>query len=31
VGSTSGEFDDVVVWIPKTTLFNRMVAASKLP
>lgn len=25
------EFDDVVVWLPKFTLVNRMVAASKLP
>jgi prepilin-type N-terminal cleavage/methylation domain-containing protein len=26
-----GEFDDIVVWIPAGSLFNRMVAASKLP
>lgn len=25
------EFDDIVVWIPRFTLFNRMVAAGKLP
>lgn len=31
VGTTAGEFDDIVTWIPKTTLFNRMVAAGKLP
>jgi prepilin-type N-terminal cleavage/methylation domain-containing protein len=30
-GAAAGEFDDVVVWVPKTTLFNRMVAAGKLP
>jgi prepilin-type N-terminal cleavage/methylation domain-containing protein len=26
-----GEFDDLVVWVPANTLFNRMVAAGKLP
>ncbi|HPB90815.1 MAG TPA: type II secretion system protein [Rugosibacter sp.] len=26
-----GEFDDLVVWVPASTLFNRMVAAGKLP
>jgi len=31
VGSTAGEFDDVVTWLGKYTLFNRMVAAGKLP
>jgi type II secretory pathway pseudopilin PulG len=31
VGAAAGEFDDIVTWIPKTTLFNRMVAAGKLP
>jgi len=31
VGSTAGEFDDIVVWVGKYTLFNRMVAAGKLP
>jgi prepilin-type N-terminal cleavage/methylation domain-containing protein len=31
VGSTAGEFDDVVTWLNKYTLFNRMVAAGKLP
>ena len=30
-GSAAGEFDDVVVWLPRYTLFNRMVAAGKLP
>jgi len=25
------EFDDIVVWLPQYTLFNRMVAAGKLP
>ena len=27
----AGEFDDIVAWIGKFTLFNRMVAAGKLP
>jgi len=31
VGSTAGEFDDIVVWLGKYTLYNRMVAAGKLP
>lgn len=26
-----GEFDDLVVWLPATVLFNRMVAAGSLP
>jgi hypothetical protein len=26
-----GEFDDIVVWISPNILFNRMVAAGKLP
>lgn len=26
-----GEFDDIVVWIPSSILFNRMVAAGQLP
>lgn len=30
-GSTAGEFDDIVSWLSKYTLFNRMVAAGKLP
>ena len=30
-GATGGEFDDIVVWLPRFTLFNRMVAAAKLP
>lgn len=29
--SAVGEFDDIVVWLSKHTLFNRMVAAGKLP
>ena len=28
---TGGEFDDIVVWLPAYTLFNRMVTAKKLP
>jgi prepilin-type N-terminal cleavage/methylation domain-containing protein len=31
VDSAVGEFDDNVVWLSKHTLFNRMVAAGKLP
>jgi prepilin-type N-terminal cleavage/methylation domain-containing protein len=31
VGSTAGEFDDIVTWLGKYTLFNRVVAAGKLP
>lgn len=27
----AGEFDDIVVWLPRFTLFNRMVAAARLP
>ncbi|HXF66564.1 MAG TPA: prepilin-type N-terminal cleavage/methylation domain-containing protein [Burkholderiales bacterium] len=30
-GAGAGEFDDIVVWLPRYTLFNRMVAAGKLP
>lgn len=30
-GSTSGEFDDLVAWVVPGILFNRMVAAKKLP
>lgn len=30
-GTTAGEFDDIVTWLSKNTLFNRMVAAGKLP
>ncbi len=29
--SPAGEFDDVVLWLPVYTLFNRMVTAGKLP
>jgi prepilin-type N-terminal cleavage/methylation domain-containing protein len=30
-GAAGGEFDDIVVWLPRFTLFNRMVAAGRLP
>ncbi len=30
-GATAGEFDDIVLWLPQYTLFNRMVSAGKLP
>lgn len=30
-GTAAGEFDDIVVWLPQYTLFNRMIAAGKLP
>lgn len=30
-GAAAGEYDDIVVWLPRYTLFNRMVAAGKLP
>jgi prepilin-type N-terminal cleavage/methylation domain-containing protein len=30
-GSTAGEFDDIVMWVSKYAIFNRMVAAGKLP
>lgn len=30
-GSAAGEFDDIVVWMPLFTLFNKMVTAGKLP
>lgn len=30
-GGTGGEFDDIVSWIPITVLYNRMIAAGKLP
>lgn len=29
--ASAGEFDDIVYWLPLYTLFNRMVAAGKLP
>lgn len=29
--AAGGEFDDLLVWVPQTILFNRMVAAGKLP
>jgi len=29
--SAAGEFDDIVVWLSRNVLFNRMVAAGKLP
>lgn len=31
VGSSAGEYDDIVTWLPLYSLFNRMVAAGKLP
>jgi len=31
VGSGAGEFDDIVTWLGKYTIFHRMVAAGKLP
>jgi len=31
IDSPAGEFDDVVIWMPLYTLFNRMVTAGKLP
>ena len=31
VGSTAGEFDDILSWLSPNILFNRMVAAGKLP
>lgn len=30
-GTAAGEFDDIVTWLGKYSLFNRMVAAGKLP
>ncbi|MEO8165234.1 MAG: prepilin-type N-terminal cleavage/methylation domain-containing protein [Betaproteobacteria bacterium] len=30
-GATGGVFDDIVVWIPPSILFSRMVAAGRLP
>lgn len=30
-GVTGGEFDDIAIWLSGNTLFNRMVAAGKLP
>ena len=30
-GGAGGEFDDIVVWVSRYTLLNRMVAAGKLP
>jgi len=30
-GAAAGEFDDIVIWLSKNTLFNRMVSAGKLP
>ncbi len=31
ISAPGGEFDDIVVWIPSSILFNRMVAAGQLP
>jgi type II secretory pathway pseudopilin PulG len=30
-GATAGEFDDIVVWVSRYTVLNRMVVAGKLP
>jgi hypothetical protein len=30
-GATGGEFDDLLVWVPTSILFNRLVSAGKLP
>jgi len=30
-GSAAGEFDDIVSWLPKYVLYNRMVGAGRLP
>ena len=30
-GATSGEFDDMLVWIPVGLLYSRMIAAGVLP
>ncbi|MCW5574678.1 MAG: prepilin-type N-terminal cleavage/methylation domain-containing protein [Burkholderiales bacterium] len=30
-GAAAGEFDDILIWLPRYILFNRMVAAGKLP
>lgn len=30
-GTTGGEFDDLVVWLPTTILVNRLITAGKLP
>jgi prepilin-type N-terminal cleavage/methylation domain-containing protein len=30
-GSPAGEYDDILIWISKNALFNRMVAAGRLP
>jgi type II secretory pathway pseudopilin PulG len=31
IDTTAGEFDDIVLWISRYTLFNRMIAAGRLP
>ncbi|MBI1966244.1 MAG: prepilin-type N-terminal cleavage/methylation domain-containing protein [Betaproteobacteria bacterium] len=31
LGAAAGEFDDIVTWLSRSTLMNRMVAAGKLP
>ncbi|HSQ04325.1 MAG TPA: type II secretion system protein, partial [Burkholderiales bacterium] len=31
VGAAAGEFDDIVTWLSKYSVFNRMVSAGKLP
>lgn len=30
-GAAAGEFDDILIWLPRYILFNRMVAAGRLP
>ena len=30
-GTSGGEFDDLMTWIPTYTIVNRLVAAGKLP
>src|SRR5690606_3232010 len=30
-GAAAGEFDDIVVWLPRYILFHRMVVAGRLP
>lgn len=30
-GSSQGEFDDTLIWLPRYPLFNRMIAAGRLP
>jgi prepilin-type N-terminal cleavage/methylation domain-containing protein len=30
-GAAAGEFDDIVMWLPRSVLLNRMITAGKLP